>query len=131
MGSMCVLCPAVTQAQRQQLEEEEAEKNRIIKKSNDALSKKMDAAQSAADKYAKSEKLNGNDLKAIIACVLPLSGSDDKPSYFTTKPKINERLEKLPQHWSKYFETNLDTENTSANIDTPEVLDEVVCDEVI
>ena len=91
----------------------------------------MDAARSAADKYAKSEKLNGNDLKAIIACVLPLLGSDDKPSYFTTKPKINERLEKLPQHWSKYFGMNLDTENNSANIDTPKVLHKVVCDEVM
>ena len=78
MGSMCVSCPAVTQAQRQYLEEEEAEKNRIIKKSNDTLSKERDATQSAVDKYAKGEKLNGNDLKAIIACVLPLSGSDDK-----------------------------------------------------
>ena len=29
------------------------------------------------------------------------------------------------------FETNLDTENTSANIGTPEVLDKVIYDEVI
>ena len=49
MGSMCVSCPAVTQAQRQQLEEEEVEKNIIVKKSNDALIKKMDATQSSVD----------------------------------------------------------------------------------
>ena len=68
------------------------------------------------EKYRKGEKLNGGDLKAIIACVLPLAGSDHKPSHYVTKPKIIERLEKLPHHWSTYFETDLVDESASLDI---------------
>ena len=69
------------------------------------------------EKYRKGEKLNGGDLKAII-CVLPLAGSNDKPSHYVTKPKIIERLEKLSHHWSTYFETDLADESASLDIAT-------------
>mmetsp|Transcript_7811 Transcript_7811/g.9091 ORF Transcript_7811/g.9091 Transcript_7811/m.9091 type:complete len:92 (+) Transcript_7811:2040-2315(+) len=91
----------------------------------------MDEAQEAVEKQKKREKLMIKDYKAIIACVLPLSGSNDAPSYYSTIPKIKERLELLPLHWSTCFKTDLSDGDTSANNDTPEVVDKIILNSTV
>ena len=91
----------------------------------------MDVAQSTVEKYRKGEKLNGVDLKAIIRCVLPLSGFSDKPSYYETKCRIDERLAQLPQHWSTYFGVDLNNGLASLRMNIDNDADEVELDVLV
>lgn len=117
--------------QRKQLQEDELQKNRVLHKNNDTLKKKMDVGMNAVGKHSSGGNLSEVDFKAIITCVLPLSVSKEAPSYSTNITKVNERLAKLPQHCSKYFEGNLSDMSVSVNINAEEAEYEIIMDEMI
>ena len=57
----------------------------------------------ANEKRIKGEALLASDLKNIIMFVLPLTGSSDAPSQYTTRPMIEERLTRLEKSWWEYI----------------------------
>ena len=103
IGTMCVTSGAILKAQRIQLEAEAQKKKDALKKKNLTKNKRLEAARVANEKRIKGEALLASDLKNIIMFVLPLTGSSDAPSQYTTRPMIEERLTRLEKSWWEYI----------------------------
>ena len=62
-----------------------------------------------------------SDLKNIIMFVLPISGSAEAPSQYTTRPHIEERLARLEMSWWEYNPDVLAVEINKEEEDDDEV----------
>ena len=103
IGTMCITDRAVIRAQKQQLLEFERKKNEQARKKNREQENRLVSAQEAREKKLRGETLTAKEFKAVIMFVLPASGSNDAPSQFSTKKKIEERLSKLDKQWWEYI----------------------------
>ena len=65
--------------------------------------KRLEAAQVANEKRKNGENLLASNLKSLIMYVLPISGSVDPPSRYSTRPAIEERLGTLEKSWWEYI----------------------------
>ena len=57
----------------------------------------------ANEKIIKGEALRASDLKNVIMFVLPLTGATEAPSQYSTRPMIEERLNRLEKSWWEYI----------------------------
>ena len=100
---MCITDRAVICAQKQQLLESERKKNEQARKKNREQENRLVSAQEAREKHLRGETLTAKEFKAVIMFILPASGSNDAPSQFSKKKKIEERLSKLDKQWWEYI----------------------------
>ena len=64
--------------------------------------KKLAGAIKAVLKHKNGEKMLQIDWMVLVSYILPLIGSTDKPSSYKTTAALQERLSRLPEHWSTY-----------------------------
>ena len=102
LGTMCVSSPSITKVQRMQLEQEQALKEAALQKKQIGNDKKLAGAIKAVLKHKNGEKMLQVDWKVLVSYILPLIGSTDKPSSYKTTAALQERLSRLPEHWSTY-----------------------------
>ena len=49
------------------------------------------------------------DWKVLVMYILPKAGAEDRPSLYKTTAQLQERLSRLPEHWSTYVDVaNID-----------------------
>ena len=95
LRTMCITDSAVLTTHRIQLEQEAKEKNENLQKNINVWIKNIQAAIKENTKRLKAEELKVADLKNLLIYVLTASESSDKPSIYTNKTEILNRLEAL------------------------------------
>ena len=85
-----------------QLEQEQALKEAALQKKQIGNDKELAGAIKAAMKHKNGEKMLQVDWRVLVSYILPLIGSTDKPSSYKTTAALQERLSRLPEHWSTY-----------------------------
>ena len=111
---MCVSSPSITQVQRMQIEQEEELKRLTLQKKQKSYDKKYAGALDSVMKYKNNEKMLQVDWKNLVMYILPKIGATDAPSSSCkTIASMQDRLSKLPEHWSTYVEMT----NTAQNLE--------------
>ena len=85
-----------------QLEQEQALKEAALQKKqirNDTI---LASVIKAVLKHKTGEMMLQVDWRVLVTYILPLIGSTDKPSSYKTTAALQERLSRLPEHWSTY-----------------------------